>query len=125
MENSTHPLERTATDLRSYTTLRLRQLKLRLIDRCAGALNAVFWVLVTVILLSFTLFFGAGAAVWALSLWTGSLLWALLIMTGGFLLATIIVWICRKGLIVNLIVRGLSGIFFEEDGFKGKEVGDE
>ncbi len=116
MDNRTTPLERTATDLRDYTQLQLRRLKLRVIDRSATALNSVFWALMAVVLCSFTLFFGAAAGVWALSLWTGSMLWALLMVTGGFLLVTIIVWMCRKRLIVNAAIKMLGRLFFDNEG---------
>lgn len=118
MEDNMNPVERTAADLNEYVSLHLDKLKLRLLDNFATLFNAIFGVILLVILLSFATLFLACAMTWGLSLLFGSLMAAILTVAGIFLIASWIVWINRKKLIINPAVQLLSKVMFEKGHYR-------
>lgn len=112
-------VEETVVDTAEYLQVQLNRFKLRLLDNFSTLFNAIFGVLLLMILVSFAGMFLAVALVWALGQWIGSMFWALILMAVLFLIVALWVYVCRKKLIVNPAVRLLSKIMFETEKHSG------
>ncbi|GHU99595.1 hypothetical protein FACS1894159_03870 [Bacteroidia bacterium] len=118
-------VEQTVVDVAQYSQLQLEKLKLRLLDNFSTLFNNIFAVLVIVILASFALLCLAIAGTWCLGELIGSYLWAVAIMGGAFMISAIVVFACRRRLIINQTVKMLSRILFENDKSQQQEDDDE
>lgn len=116
-EETLNTVEQTVADMSDYVQLRVDKFKLRLLDNLATFFNSVFSVIILIILVSFAVLFIAAAVTWALALLVG-LLYAFLIMVAVFVIAAILVYIYRKNLLSDQIVRLLSKLIFEKDKFE-------
>ena len=116
-EDNLNPVEQTVADMADYLQLRVDKFKLRLLDNLATFFNSVFSVIILIILASFAILFIASAITWALALLVG-LLYAFLIMAALFIIATVIVYVYRRNLLADQIVRLLSKLMFEKDKFE-------
>lgn len=115
-EETLNTVEQTVADMSDYVQLRVDKFKLRLLDNLATFFNSVFSVIILIILVSFAVLFIAAAVTWALALLVG-LLYAFLIMAAVFVIAAVVVYIYRKNLLADQIVRLLSKLIFEKDKF--------
>ena len=116
MRNS-EPIEDLYSSLKEYLDLRIDQLKLIAVDKLATAGSKLYASL-------FILLFAATASVFlllALMYWLGELLGSIalgaLITAGVHIILLIIVWIFRKRLFTNTMIRTFVKLFFhrEED----------
>lgn len=114
-KKDTNNVEQTATDIRDYVMLQFNKLKLRLLDGLSTMLNGIFSVFIIIIVAAFALIFLSAGVTLALAEWINSMLGAIFIMFGVFFIATIVLYICRKRLLTNSIVRMLAKILFETD----------
>ncbi len=102
-----------ADDLTEYGRLELDALKLRTVGSLAILSGGVVTMLLTVVAALVALHFLGITLVLLLARWTGSLLCAAAIMTGFFILLALILFLLRKRLFVNGMVRKFAKIFFK------------
>ena len=99
--------------LSRYGLLHIDRLRLGAIENLAVLFNTLFGLMLLSLLVGFAVLFLAAAAVWVIAILMGSVVWALLIVGGGFLLGAWIVYLCRKHLIVDTMVRMFSRMAYD------------
>ncbi len=102
-----------ADDLTEYGRLELDALKLRTVGSLATLSGGAVAMLLTVVAALVALHFLGITLVLLLARWTGSLLCATAIMTGFFILLALILFLLRKKLFVNGMVRKFAKMFFK------------
>ena len=107
--------EDTAQDLREYGHLQLESLKLRLLEKLSVFGNNVLSIFIVVFLGAISLIFVAVVLTLLLADLTGSLLLATGIMAGVFVIATLIVYLCRRKMFLNPMVRMFGKMLFEKE----------
>ena len=95
-------------DVKDYAALYADRLRLGLIENLSTFFNALFGVVVLIVLAGIGAMFFAAALTWLLGMLIGSMLAAILIMGGLFVLLALIVYGRRKRLILNQTVRMFS-----------------
>lgn len=108
-------LEDTAHDLHEYGNLQLEALKLKLLEKLSVFLNNVFSSFILVFLGAIALIFVAVVLTLLLADLMGSLLAATAVMAGVFVVATLIVYLCRKKMFINMMVRMTGKMLFEKE----------
>lgn len=108
------PFQALADDAKAYVDLQVDDLKLKVTKGLSLSLNQVL----ALILVSLTLFIAllalAAGCILLLGLWTGSYVLGAFIMAGVFAILTVVLFLCRNRLFVNIFVKLFAGIFFEE-----------
>jgi len=107
--------EDTVHDLREYGNLQLESLKLRVLESLSVFFNTVFSSFILVFLGAISLMFIGVVLTVLLADLTGSWLLATGIMAGVFVIATLIVYLRRRKLFLNTMVRMLGKMLFEKN----------
>ncbi len=103
----------TADDLLEYGRLQLDSLKLRALEALATLSGNIVAMVLLLLLAMIALFFLNLTLTLLLTQWIGSLLWAAAIMTALLLIVVWIIYLFRKKLFVNSMVRIFGKMFFK------------
>ncbi len=103
-------LEETGRNILDYIKLRLEGAKLGAVENISVLLSMIFSISVIIFLLNMAALFLFAALTWLLATALGSFVWAAVIIGGVFLAAAAIVFIKRKTLIVNPVIRSLCNM---------------
>ncbi|MDD2595317.1 MAG: hypothetical protein PHD11_05810 [Bacteroidales bacterium] len=111
----TQPIEDIGDSAKEYVNLKITEAKLKATKHAASSLNIIFAWLVVILASSLALLFLAcSLAIWIGQL-LGSQIFGFLIVGGALLIATVILFLCRKRLFVNGMVRTFVRILFENE----------
>ncbi len=122
MSEKRSSLEHLLEDGKAYLRKRGDLCRLELVDKLSLILGLVFTFLVLGLLLLVAVGYFSVAIVGSLA--TCMPIWVACCIIGGvFVLLAVLVFLCRKVLFINPLIRLLSGILFAEE--EGKEVEDE
>ncbi len=95
--------------------VKLDILKLAVIDKTSGIVSFIFSSLFAVIVAALTVGFGAAAfAVWYGETY-GSYVQGLLISAGALLILALIFFFIGRRLLVSIVIKNFSEIFFDDD----------
>ena len=92
-------------DVKDYAALYADRLRLGLIENLSTFFNALFGVVVLIVLLWIAAMFFAVALTWVIGMLIGSMLGAILLMGGLFVVLAAIVYAVRRRLIVDQMAR--------------------
>ncbi len=107
-------MEQLFKDIKYYLDLRVKRLKLGMVEHTSRVLARMISYMILIILVGMALLLFSGALTVLVYQWLGSLLYAFLI-TGGFVaLAAFIVYLLRNRLFTGIMVRSFSRMMFKE-----------
>lgn len=112
-----------AKNAKDYVDLQLQMLKLNIVEKTSQILSLLIVIIAgTILLMAAFVYFSMMFVLWMKTL-TGSLTYGFLIIAGFFLLLFILFILLRKKIIINPIIKAMSGILFKES--EEMEVDDE
>ncbi len=114
MENKESKYAKTLEDLKEYINLRYDLLRLSLLEKLSKVISMLLIIIVSIMLAMMILIHFSFALVYKLSEIWDSKIYAFLCVGGIYLLIGIILYIFRKNIFVNPLVKQLSGILFDE-----------
>ena len=109
------PLEDIGNSVKDYADNRLDQLKLKTTKRLSSSLAVLFaWVVIVMVVLVAFSFLALALGAWLGEI-LGSQAYGMLIISGIFLVIALVLFLLRKRIFVNGLVRAFIGLFFEKD----------
>ena len=100
-------------DVKDYAALYADRLRLGLIENLSTFFNALFGVVVLIVLLWIAAMFFAVALTWVIGMLIGSMLGAILLMGGLFVVLAAIVYAVRRRLIVDQMARMFGKMVYD------------
>ena len=100
-------------DVKDYAALYADRLRLGLIENLSTFFNALFGVVVLIVLLWIDAMFFAVALTWVIGMLIGSMLGAILLMGGLFVVLAAIVYAVRRRLIVDQMARMFGKMVYD------------
>ncbi|HPW37639.1 MAG TPA: hypothetical protein PK922_14350 [Syntrophorhabdus sp.] len=109
------PLEDIGNSVKDYAGNRLDQLKLKTTKRLSASLAVLFaWVVIVMVILVAFSFLALALGAWLGEI-LGSQAYGMLIISGIFLVVALVLFLLRKRIFVNGLVRAFISIFFEKN----------
>lgn len=114
-DHENNPVGETIADVKEFVILQFDRFKLKLLEGLSTTMSSILGVAIFMVLCSFTLLFIMVGLTWMLGEWINSTLGAIFIMAGVFAIAAFVVFVCRKKILVNPMVRMFAKMLFEDD----------
>lgn len=114
-DHCTNPIVDTVADAKEYAMLTFDRFKLKLLESLSTTMSSILGIAIFMVLCSFALLFVMVGLTWLLAEWMNSPLGAIFIMAAVFAIAALVVFLCRKKIMVNQMVRTFAKMLFEND----------
>lgn len=114
-------MEELFQDLKYYIDLRIKKVKLTLVEHLSTFCSRVISMSLFVLLLLLALLTLTGALVTAVYTWVDSLIWAFVIVGLFYVLVAFIIYWLRNRLFTGGMIRTFSKMFFQDNKYNAEE----